>query len=197
MMRLRRQAPVRRLHSIQLVLFSDLPGRWIANYRGRKYSPGHHARYELECQHHLAEHENWCADVSCFLNNAERSSYSLRRGLALAPQAGCLARVRDGCKCGHILWSSRFGTGRNRLFLRHGKHLRRYGALIKINVQRKFSRCQGTTSIFKKTHQALEAWKRASALTSFGASLALSVKKTELGMFCYFLMLPSASNCLR
>jgi hypothetical protein len=50
----------------------------------------------------MANRRTEVSELRCFLSNTERSSYSLRRGLALAPQAGCLARVRDGCKCGHI-----------------------------------------------------------------------------------------------
>ena len=82
-------------------------------------------------------------------------------------------------------------------FLRHGKHIRRYGALMKINASVKSAAAKEPLRFSKKPLSGLEAWKRANALTPFAASLAPSIIKPEPGMLCYFLMLPSASNCLR
>ena len=70
-------------------------------------------------------------------------------------------------------------------------------ALMKINASVKSAAAKEPLRFSKKTLSGLEAWKRANALTPFAASLASFIIKPEPGMLCYFLMLPSASNCLR
>jgi len=78
-----------------------------------------------------------------------------------------------------------------------GKHLRRDGALIKINVQRKFSYCRNHDGHcdFQDWPLSLEGPQHPRSLEA--ASLAAFTEDLNHRMPGYFLMLPSASNCLR
>src|SRR5208282_3478580 len=85
-----------------LSALSDLSGQWIDLVHGRRPPRGIVLDMDSSVSPPTANRRTEVSELRCFLSNTERSSYSLRWGLALAPQAGCLARVRGGCKCGHI-----------------------------------------------------------------------------------------------
>ena len=147
----------------------------------------------------LGEPQNWVSELSCISGITEQSSYSPHQGLMrLAPQAGSLARVRDGCKCGHILvavplryWSERALPA---LF---GKHIKRYGALIKINVQRKFKPLANLRWRIAILGLGVGLGAPQHPRSLKVASAPASIKDLNHRMPGYFLMLPSASNCLR